>query len=95
MGAPADRYAEPTLPEWIGDEMTLDDLTTRLLLFVLDYHARHGRGPTYQLMARRFSRSTSTIQLRLRVLHRQGLVDWVHQGRGTLHPTAKLVAHFR
>lgn len=80
-----------SVPEWIGDEMTYDDLTTRLLLFVLTYNAVHGRGPTYRLMAERFARSPSTIQLRLKVLADRGLVDWLPMSPGTLRARVKLV----
>jgi len=59
---------------------------------VMDFHAKHGRGPTYPEMEQALGfRSRSWISYQLKELKAAGLVDWKPGAEGTLHPTVRRV----
>lgn len=69
----------------------VDDGHTRLLLYVVRFHATRRRGPTYTEMSAELGRSRNWVHRALGDLQRLGLVDWEPTRYATLRPKVRIV----
>ncbi len=75
----------------IDGEVPLDDKRTRLLLYVVRFHAAFGRGPSYGELHEVFGHSKHTLHRWMKDLRDRGLVDWKPHSDGTLRPLVRVV----
>lgn len=60
---------------------------TQILVAIIQYRREHGYAPTFRDIAERVDVGVTSVFAHLKVLRRQGLVDWSshHKGGRTLH----------
>lgn len=64
---------------------------TTVLLFVIDYHRRHGYGPGYKDLMNETNLSRSTIHHYVHRLEAAGLLAFEPYLHGTMRPTVTLI----